>query len=81
MLSGATVRSVAHVSSLSVYSRTHAPGEKPVLEGVYEQRVTALCVHILICKFCTKLHLFLDMKMLKSNKLSYNPQSHIHDKS
>ena len=28
----ATVRSVAHVSSLSVFSRTHAPGEKPRLE-------------------------------------------------
>jgi len=46
----ATVRSVAHVSSLSVFSRTHAPGEKPRLVQVYEQRFTALAVHILIGK-------------------------------
>ena len=46
----ATVRSVAHLSSLSVFSRTHAPGEKPKLEHVFEQRVTALAVHILIGK-------------------------------
>jgi len=46
----ATVRSVAHVSALSVFSRTHAPGEKPKLEQVYEQRLTALAVHILIGK-------------------------------
>lgn len=28
-LSAATVRSVSHVSALTVMSRTHAPGEKP----------------------------------------------------
>jgi len=28
-MSAATVRSVAHVSSLTVMSRTHAPGQKP----------------------------------------------------
>jgi len=46
----ATVRSVAHVSALSVFSRTHAPGEKPRLVQVFEQRLTALAVHILIGK-------------------------------
>jgi len=44
----ATVRSLAHVSAVSVYSSTHAPGEKPVLEDVKEQRLTALAVHIMI---------------------------------
>ncbi|XP_059167054.1 anion exchange protein 3-like isoform X2 [Physella acuta] len=44
----ATVRTVAHISALSVYSSTHAPGEKPQLLGVKEQRVTNFCVHLLI---------------------------------
>ena len=45
---GATVRSVTHVSALTQYSKTHAPGEKPKLQGVYEQRVTNMAVHIMI---------------------------------
>lgn len=44
----ATVRSVTHVSALSVMSKTHAPGESPKLEGVKEQRLTGLAVHIFI---------------------------------
>ncbi|CAL1534908.1 unnamed protein product [Lymnaea stagnalis] len=44
----ATVRTVAHISALSEYSSTHAPGEKPQLLGVKEQRVTNFCVHFLI---------------------------------
>jgi len=47
----ATVRSVAHVSALSVYSRTHAPGETPKLVQVFEQRLTAFLVHVLIGKW------------------------------
>jgi len=61
----ATVRSVAHISSLSVFSRTHAPGETPKLERVYEQRLTALAVHILIGKsfilfyvYCSRCRVF-----------------------
>ena len=50
MICAATVRTVSHVSALSVYSRDHAPGEKPKLEEVKEQRVTAFFVHILIGK-------------------------------
>ena len=46
----ATVRSVAHKSSLSVFSRTHAPGEKPKLLYVQEQRLTSILVSILIGK-------------------------------
>ena len=38
----ATVRSVAHTSSLSVMSKSHAPGEAPKLLEVKEQRVTNL---------------------------------------
>lgn len=48
MICAATVRSVAHVSALSVFSRTHAPGEKPKLVDVKEQRVTGVLVHIMI---------------------------------
>ncbi|XP_077997828.1 band 3 anion transport protein-like [Glandiceps talaboti] len=44
----ATVRSVSHTASLTVMSKTHAPGEKPKIEGVIEQRVTALVVNMLI---------------------------------
>jgi len=46
----ATVRSVAHVSSLAVMSRDHAPGEKPKLVGVKDQRVTNIVMNILIGK-------------------------------
>lgn len=37
-MSAATVRSVAHVSSLTVMSQTHAPGQKPHIievKGIY----------------------------------------------
>lgn len=44
----ATVRSIAHVSALTVMSRTHAPGEKPHLVEVKEQRISALTVAALI---------------------------------
>ncbi|XP_072047602.1 band 3 anion transport protein-like [Amphiura filiformis] len=43
----ATVRSVTHVGALTVYSKG-APGEKPKLEMIREQRVTALIVALLI---------------------------------
>ena len=52
MMCAAAVRSISHVNSLSVWSRTHAPGEKPHLVHVYEQRVTAVLVHILIGVSC-----------------------------
>lgn len=44
----ATVRTIAHVSALSVMSTHHAPGEKPKLMSVKEQRVTALVMNIII---------------------------------
>ncbi|CAM4764302.1 unnamed protein product [Rotaria magnacalcarata] len=44
----APVRSIAHVASLSKYSKTHAPGEKPRLIDIKDQRVTNIGVHILI---------------------------------
>ncbi|CAK9300753.1 unnamed protein product [Gordionus sp. m RMFG-2023] len=47
-ISGATVRSLAHVSSLTVYSRNHTPGESPAIIGVLEQRVTAFSVALCI---------------------------------
>lgn len=42
------VRCVAHVAALSVFSKNVAPGEKPKMEGVIEQRVTAFFVSLLI---------------------------------
>ncbi|XP_055342148.1 band 3 anion transport protein-like isoform X2 [Paramacrobiotus metropolitanus] len=44
----ATVQTISHISSLSVYSRTHAPGEKPKLLEVREQRVTNFFCSFLI---------------------------------
>ncbi|CAB3382824.1 Hypothetical predicted protein [Cloeon dipterum] len=44
----ATVRSVAHVSALTVMSRDHAPGDKPHIIEVKEQRMTALAVSVLV---------------------------------
>lgn len=38
-MSAATVRSVAHVSSLTVMSRTHAPGQKPHIIEVKGQLI------------------------------------------
>ena len=44
----ATVRSIAHISALTVMSRTHAPGEKPHLIEVKEQRMSNLSVSLLV---------------------------------
>jgi len=44
----ATVRSVSHVSALTVMSTTHVPGEAPKVIGVRDQRVTATLVSVLI---------------------------------
>ncbi|KAK7576242.1 hypothetical protein V9T40_012528 [Parthenolecanium corni] len=44
----ATVRSVTHVSSVTLMSTTHAPGEKPHIITVREQRVSALVVAALV---------------------------------
>lgn len=44
----ATVRSVSHVSALTIMSTTHAPGDKPHIVEVKEQRLTALLVAILV---------------------------------
>ncbi|XP_072930978.1 band 3 anion transport protein isoform X2 [Epargyreus clarus] len=44
----ATVRSVSHVSALTVMSTTHAPGDKPYIVEVKEQRLTGLLVSLLV---------------------------------
>ncbi|XP_073957418.1 anion exchange protein Ae2 isoform X3 [Choristoneura fumiferana] len=44
----ATVRSVSHVSALTVMSTTHAPGDKPHVVEVKEQRLTGLLVSLLV---------------------------------
>ena len=52
----ATVRSVTHTGALTVFSKTHAPGEKPKLVRIHEQRVTAFMVNLLIGKYTSKFH-------------------------
>jgi hypothetical protein len=42
------MRAIAHVDALTEYSKTNPPGEKPTFIGVKEQRVTALCISILV---------------------------------
>ncbi|CAG0879882.1 unnamed protein product [Darwinula stevensoni] len=44
----ATVRAVSHVSALTIYSQNQAPGEKPKVVEIKEQRVTSLVVAILV---------------------------------
>jgi anion exchange protein len=44
----ASIRSIQHLQALSYYSRRMAPGEKPQLAGVYEQRITNIAIHTLI---------------------------------
>jgi len=44
----ATIRSVSHAAALTVVSNTYAPGEKPGVVGVHEQRLSALLVSILL---------------------------------
>uniref|UniRef100_A0A3B4AJD6 Anion exchange protein n=1 Tax=Periophthalmus magnuspinnatus TaxID=409849 RepID=A0A3B4AJD6_9GOBI len=44
----ATVRSVTHVNALTVMSKAVAPGDKPRIQEVKEQRVTGLLVAILV---------------------------------
>ncbi len=48
----AAIRCIAHVNALAIFSRTNAPGEKPNLEGVHEQRLTNIGVHILLGMSC-----------------------------
>ncbi|XP_041118012.1 anion exchange protein 3-like isoform X2 [Polyodon spathula] len=47
-LTAATVRSVTHVNALTVMSKATAPGEKPKIREVKEQRVTAMMVAVLV---------------------------------
>ncbi|XP_061579866.1 anion exchange protein 3 isoform X2 [Cololabis saira] len=47
-LTAATVRSVTHVNALTVMSKATAPGEKPMIQEVKEQRVTGLLVAVLV---------------------------------
>ncbi|XP_075774818.1 anion exchange protein 2, partial [Pelodiscus sinensis] len=47
-LAAATVRSVTHANALTVMSKAVAPGEKPRIQEVKEQRVTGLLVALLV---------------------------------
>ncbi|XP_043923523.1 anion exchange protein 2 isoform X2 [Protopterus annectens] len=47
-LTAATVRSVTHANALTVMSKAVAPGDKPRIQNVIEQRVTGLLVAILV---------------------------------
>ncbi len=47
-MSAASVRSLQHLQALSVFSKRNAPGEKPKLEFVHEQRITNIAIHFLI---------------------------------
>ncbi|XP_033114170.1 anion exchange protein 2-like [Anneissia japonica] len=44
----ATVRTVSHVGSVSTFNHSSAPGVKPKLENIKEQRVTGFMVSFLI---------------------------------
>ncbi|XP_055612245.1 anion exchange protein 2 isoform X2 [Uranotaenia lowii] len=44
----ATVRSVTHVSAVTIMSRTHAPGESPHITDVKEQRISGFFVSVMV---------------------------------
>lgn len=46
----ATIRSVQHINALVIMSRCHAPGERPYLVEVKEQRLTNVLIHLLMGK-------------------------------
>ena len=50
----ATVRSISHVSALTVLSTTHAPGDSAHIIEVKEQRMSALIVSVLIGNYYFK---------------------------
>lgn len=47
-LSATTVRSVTHANALTVMSKAVAPGDKPRIQEVKEQRVTGLLVNVFV---------------------------------
>ncbi|NXT95065.1 B3A2 protein, partial [Anhinga rufa] len=47
-LAAATVRSVTHANALTIMSKAVAPGDKPKIQEVKEQRVTGLLVAVLV---------------------------------
>ncbi|XP_019714654.1 anion exchange protein 2-like [Hippocampus comes] len=47
-MAAATVRSVTHVNALTVMSKAVAPGDKPRIQEVKEQRVTGLLVSVMV---------------------------------
>lgn len=50
-LAAATVRSVTHANALTVMSKAVAPGDKPRIQEVKEQRVTGFLVAVLVGEF------------------------------
>lgn len=68
-MAAATVRSVTHVNALTVMSKAVAPGDKPRIQEVKEQRVTGLLVAIMVgeCHPCS----FLFSEPNLSRKCSY----------
>lgn len=60
----ATVRSISHVSSLIVWSKTHAPGELPHIIEVKEQRLTNFLVSTLVGLYMFVFYIVL----IKNNK-------------
>lgn len=53
-LAAATVRSVTHANALTVMSKAVAPGDKPKIQEVKEQRVTGLLVALLVGMFTAR---------------------------
>lgn len=47
-MSAAIVRAISHIMSLTVMSQTHAPGEKPHILEVKEQRITNFLVSLIV---------------------------------
>ncbi|CAB1349555.1 unnamed protein product, partial [Coregonus sp. 'balchen'] len=69
-MAAATVRSVTHANALTVMSKAVAPGDKPRIQEVKEQRVTGLLVAILI-PIAVLFGIFLYMGVMSLNGIQF----------
>ena len=64
-LAATTVRSVTHANALTVMSKAVAPGDKPRIQEVKEQRVTGLFVAVFVGRLVNvNLHVFVSLMII-----------------
>lgn len=66
-MGAATVRSVTHTNALTIMSKAVAPGDKPRIQEVKEQRVTGFLVACMVGRYSFLMHLELGMATILAN--------------